>query len=77
MNDHNHDCFCGGLSTPHQLGTLGCYRELTEAPKELANDFWEVAGHVIHGNQLRGQRLYWRYACGCWSCPKSDDDSSL
>lgn len=74
---HDHACYCGGASTPHETGIGGCLRQMTEAPKEVGGDFSEVEGHRCTGDTLRGPWLYHRFRCGCWSRPISDDDSPL
>ena len=76
---HNHTCHCGiATETPHQTGTKGCPRFLTEAPmpaprdEELRCEMWWVDDDYQHrgpvtDTTLKRQRGYKQHPCGCWS----------
>lgn len=65
---HDHQCSCGTAThTPHETGTCGCVRYMTEAPAVRPDDRWFVDGHEITDYTLRQQRGYHQHDCGCWS----------
>lgn len=66
--EHDHSCHCGTASrAPHETGTLGCVRFITESPVHVPPDRWLVDGGEITDFTLRQQRGYHRHPCGCWS----------
>ena len=76
MTKHYHSCTCGmAEQTPHEVGTHGCVRYMTEAPAVRPDDHWLVDGETITGYTLRQQRGYWQHPCGCWSRWVGSDNS--
>jgi hypothetical protein len=58
--DHKHTCYCGtGGSTPHEIGTNGCVRFMTDPPEMLPGETLDYP--------YKQQRGYSRHLCGCWS----------
>lgn len=73
---HSHVCHCGTASeAPHEIGTKGCSRFLTEAPAVRPDDRWLVGGEEITDYTLRQQRGYYQHECGCWSRWLGSDNS--
>lgn len=65
---HDHRCSCGTAThTPHETGTCGCVRHMTEAPEVRPDGRWFVDGHEMTDCTLRQQRGYHQHDCGCWS----------
>lgn len=65
---HDHQCWCGTATrAPHETGTEGCVRKMTEAPALQENGKYLVAGHEITHYSLFDQRLHYKHPCGCWS----------
>lgn len=57
--EHNHDCYCGtGYGTPHETGTNGCIRFMTDVP-----DLSEGVTEYVY----KKQRGYHQHSCGCWT----------
>jgi hypothetical protein len=76
---HNHTCFCGSpdADEPHNVGSVGCFRLLTPAPKPFPgheNDIPEPKHWLVNGVKTRAYSLhkrgYYRHPCGCWSKDK-------
>ena len=62
-----HRCNCGtGEPTPHNVGTGGCVRFLTDAPVKNG-DMWIVDDAIVTDYTLRWQRGYFQHDDGCWS----------
>ena len=65
---HDHACHCGTAThAPHETGTEGCVRYMTEAPEPKPGERWYVDGHEITDYTLKQQRGYHQHPCGCWS----------
>lgn len=64
-----HMCGCGeAITSPHEVGTFGCKRLMTNKPIQLDGGMWNVEGQIVTDYTLRFQRGYYFHdACGCAS----------
>ena len=84
MNNCNeeHLCNCGTASeTPHETGTLGCTRQMSDITpvrnidKINTHQEWKVGDHSVSDYTLKWQRGYRQYDCGCWARAEGSTNS--